>query len=219
MAELNLLQTDNTQKAQASNLVNNSLNVLGVVVLAVVLVMSAILYINNRNLTKQIADASQQQNSTESNFQHQSGYAKLISSQQKLKDLQSLLKQHSDWSSIITKFASATLANTELDNKVTSAIYNKFSANSDGGVEISGTVGSFADLDRLIKGFELQDFDSFITDVRLTNVGTSKDNNAVTFTLDISFNKDILNAYTAQQGSSNQQSAVQPGAVSQPIQK
>ncbi len=195
MTQINLLHTDSEQKTHA---VYRTLNVLGIIILIVALGSFVFFYLGAQSLNSSVSKIAQSRSAAQSGLENSKEYPALLSAQQKLKNLQSLLSQHTNWSDLITKFADATLKSTTFsDGTTTSTIYNKFSATSDGTVQISGIIGSFTDLDRLIKGLELQDFNSYITNVSLTNVGTAEKNSGITFTLAISFNKDILSAQAA----------------------
>ena len=84
---------------------------------------------------------------------------------------------------MIQRFSDATLK---------TATYKKFTANSDGSATITGNVPDFQNLDKLIKAFQLNDF-QYIKDVKLVNVGLSEENKiGVSFTVNVTFNNTIL---------------------------
>ncbi len=220
MTQINLLHTDTGEHSRAAAYA--VLNAIGIGLLVLVLAAGIFFYFSNRSMQSKVAQESQSQASAKSSLETNKNYKGLVATQQKLKDLQVVLAQHTDWSDLVTQFAAATLKSTSFsDGATTGSIYHSFRAASDGTVEISGTVGSFADLDRLIKGFELADFNSYITNVSLTSVGTAEEKKGVTFTIDVSFNKDILsalaNANSQASASASAQAAAAQSPSSQPV--
>ena len=184
MAEINLLQTaqptaDNAQRS------SKILTIAGAVLLGLAIIASIALYFLNRSSAGQFSDLNNQQVQLQNQIAATPNYATLISDQQKVSNLKILLAEHLDWSQLLPKFFSATLG---------TATYSKFEAQADGSAVITGNVGSFVDLDKLIQAYQLADFNSYIKDVKLVNIGFSNDLNkpGITFTIKVTFNQSVI---------------------------
>ncbi len=111
-------------------------------------------------------------------------YPTFLAHQDKLKNLDLLLKNHLSWCTILPNFAQNTVKETK---------YTKFTANADGSTAITGTVPDFATLAKMIQAFQLNN-GKFIKDVKLVNVGLSDgEKNEITYTINVTFNKSVLN--------------------------
>lgn len=181
MADINLLQP--AQGPERSSASFSHLNALGVLILVLIIALYAYFTVAAALAQKNTNKALEEKNKIETEIKSQEEYATLLSNQDKLKNIQTLLDEHLDWSKFFPSFQEATLK---------TATYSKVSATSDGGAIISGTVPDFQNLDKLIKAFQLSDFD-FINDVKLTSIAlASGEKTGIDFSIKITFNKSIL---------------------------
>ncbi len=181
MAEINLLQNQEVEVKE--RLKSSVLNKIGIVLLVLVLAGYAAAYYFDAAASAQISTDKGQQSQVQQLIQQDQNYPALVSNQEKLTNLKILLDKHLSWGDLIKRFADATLK---------SATYTKFQANSEGGATITGTVPDFQSLDKLIKAYQLNDF-NYIKDVKLINIGLSdKSQNGIQFTIKVTFNKDLL---------------------------
>lgn len=186
MAEINLLQSNQPTKKSDERWAK-LLAVVSVILFAAAVIGAGFVFFLNRSVTSQQEKLQQQVADKQVEITSAHGYDELIASQNKLKNVKWLLDHHLDWSQLLPKFYDATLS---------SATYSKFVAQKDGTAIITGNVGSFVDLDKLIQAYQLADFKSYIKDIKLVNIGFSNDLNkpGVSFTISVSFNNDIIKA-------------------------
>jgi FlaG/FlaF family flagellin (archaellin) len=181
MSEINLLQNNVNQDTQKKN--TRILNVIGVLLLVITIASYVGLFV----LAKQAASSNTSYVSEKDNIQKSimasSEYPKFVSHQDKLKNIDLLLKAHLGWCTILPSFSAVTLKNTT---------YNKFDANADGSATVSGTVPDFQNLAKLIQAYQYNE-DQFVKDVKLVNVGIgSAETNSIQYTINITFNKEVL---------------------------
>jgi|SRR5579872_1205983 len=189
MADINLLQS--AQPSQNDPIRRAKIfTIVSAVIFGLALVIGIFIFFSNRSSDSQIQNLSTQKNDTINQIMANKDYGTLVVDQRKIKDLQTLLDKHLDWSKLLPKFFDATL---------TSASYSRFQAQSDGSALITGNVATFVDLDKLIQAYQLTDFSSYIKDVQLVNIGFSTDLNkpGITFTIKVIFNQDIIKAQAA----------------------
>ncbi len=204
MPEINLLESTKTQSATIQQK-SGMLNKIGIALLVLVLAAYGYLFYASNQMDAKIASVETDQQNVQTQIQRNPDYPQLLASQTKIGNLQILINSHLGWSQLLPKFTDATLQ---------TATYAKFTATTDGDAIITGTVPDFQNLDKLIKGFQLPDF-NYIKDVKLVNVGLSSDaTNSITFTIDISFNKDILQAFS--QAAQPSATPVSPAAPTAP---
>lgn len=187
MAEINLLknQVEEIKEKQAYKVMNK----LGVGLLILVVVAYIFFFFAAKSYDSQAQTIAQQQAALQMQIEQEKEYPGVIAHQDKLKNLQILLDKHLSWGDLIQKFGNATLK---------TATYTKFIATSDGGATITGIVPDFQSLDKLIKGYQLNQF-QYIKDVKLINIGLSdQQKNALNFTIQVTFNKDLLQPGVAQ---------------------
>ncbi|MHB8871007.1 MAG: hypothetical protein ACYC5G_00930 [Candidatus Doudnabacteria bacterium] len=183
MAEINLLQ--NTSIGSSEERLPKIMNVIGMLLLAFAIVAYVLLWVGTSSAKTKTAELQAQQASIQEKVQQSEDYPKLSNYQNKLKNVQLLLDKHLSWGTLIQRFSDATLK---------TATYKKFTANSDGSATITGTVPDFQNLDKLIKAFQLNEF-QYIKDVKLVNVGLSEESkNGISFTVNVIFNNTILQA-------------------------
>ncbi len=183
MAEINLLQ--NTSIGSSEERLPKIMNVIGMLLLAFAIVAYVLLWVGTSSAKTKTAELQAQQASIQQKVQQSEDYPRLSNYQNKLKNLQLLLDKHLSWGTLIQRFSDATLK---------TATYKKFTANSDGSATITGNVPDFQNLDKLIKAFQLDEF-QYIKDVKLVNVGLSEENkNGISFTVNVVFNNTILQA-------------------------
>lgn len=178
MADINLLEDSNRQSAPV-NKTNILLNQVGYVLLAVLVLVTAGLYVIYGQTTKQVAQLQQDQATAKKQTEALPNYNNLIGSQQRLKDIAGLLKAHQDWSAALPNIASATL---------TGVTYSKLSVGGNGLGMISGNVVSFNQLYKYIQGLKL--FNSYISGYQLVNVGLGE-KGGITFDLSLDFTNKL----------------------------
>lgn len=142
-------------------------------------------YLQAKSARADDANTVAQQVATQQSVTNDKDYQNFLSTQKSLSDVSALFGSHLGWASLVPKFAAATLK---------TATFSSFQATSDGSVDVVGTVPSFADLDKMLQGFQLQDFSSYIKSVSLVNVGLSNGSggNGVSFSLNVQVNPSIL---------------------------
>lgn len=181
MAEINLLQSNQSQGSASST--SSLLNKIGIGILVVVVLAYGFFLISSGSHAKNAAKLAQQKQAIEIQIEQAKEYPELVLYQNKLYNVKLLLQNHLLWSQILDKFAAATLKTAKFD---------KFIANADGTATISGFVPDFASLDKQIKAYQLNDF-QYIKDVRLVNVGLSSGERiGIDFTLKVVFNTSLL---------------------------
>ncbi len=182
MSEINLLQNQNYElEAKQTYTI---LNRVGIGLLVFMLLAYGAFYFIDQNIAAQAAQDLARKQQLQLTIQNDPNYAPLLSSQAKLKNLQLLLDKHLSWGDLLQKFGDAALK---------TATYSRFAANSEGGATITGVVPDFQNLDKLMKAYQLNDF-QYIKDVKLVNVGLSKDEKStgINFTIKVTFNKSLL---------------------------
>ncbi len=193
MADINLLQNTNVPHDDGKKY--RVLNMLGVVLLVLVVAAIAVVFFLSSKTQKHTDKINADSANITKDIQSQKDFIALSRNQDKLKEMATLLNAHLSWSQVIPKFSEATLKTSK---------YTKYVANLDGSATITGTVPDFQDLDKLIKGFQLPDFD-YIKDVKLTNVAlAAEDKNEITYTITVTFDKSkLLELTKAQQSNGN----------------
>ncbi len=186
MAEINLLQNTNIESSEER--LPKILNTSGIILLMLAIAGYILLWVGTSSAKNKTTELQSQQSAIQQKVQQSEDYPRLSNYQNKLKNLQLLLDKHLGWGTLIQKFSAATLK---------TATYKKFTANSDGSATITGNVPDFQNLDKLIKAFQLNDF-QYIKDVKLVNVGLSEENkNGISFTVNVTFNNTLLQALPA----------------------
>jgi len=187
MADINLLQASQPNEKQSVRWMRY-FNITSYVILGLAVIGAGAAYFITNKSSQQKYQLISQMNDQVSAIQNLKDYQTLIASQVKVANLNYLLNSHVDWTQVLPKFFAATYKGTS---------FNRFSVNDQDGsdiVSISGTVPSFVDLDKMIQGFQLADFNSYIRDVKLVNVGLSAagDHPGISFSMNITFNRDLL---------------------------
>jgi hypothetical protein len=184
MAEINLLQNTNNENTERRN--QNLLNSSGIGLLVLLIVIYGLFFVLAAKAESDSKALVTEQSATQQEVATGQQYKQLINAQSKLKSVQGLLKVHTYWCEVLPNFNSDTLK---------TAKYSKFSANSDGSATITGSVPDFQNLAKLIQAYKIKD-DKFVKDVKLVNVGLSSGvKNDITYTINVSFNKDVLAQY------------------------
>lgn len=182
MSEINLLQT--TKPSTPSRDIYGVLNKIGVVLLVLVIGFYVYLFIAQSQVNKKITAEEGKNQQITADIKQIPKYQEFLATQTKIKNIKTILDNHLAWSKFIQAFTNATL-NT--------ASYKKFVAKNDGTATINGSVPDFKNLDKLIDGFQLPEFD-FIKEVKLTNVSLTETDasSAIDFNLNVIFNKNLL---------------------------
>ena len=195
MAEINLLQTNNSQPS-ANPIWNRVLVAFAVVLLLAV--GAAYMYVRyaNTNIVEQIASEDARQQEFESSIKADKNYSVFLSAQEKVKVIETLLSKHVDWAKLLPTFGEVTYKD---------AVFSQFSAESRnfedaqgaGAVaNITGSVSSLRDLDKLVKGMLLKDFSNTIRDVKFVEMSMNDEESdkPISFQLKVTFNNAILHA-------------------------
>jgi hypothetical protein len=184
MPEINLLQ-GNVRTSSTGLATRVILNLVGACLLVAVLIVGGIFYAEVKSARAQDTKVVAQQSSALQSISGDKNYKNFIASQSALTEVTQLFTSHLGWTSMIPNFANATLKG---------ASFNSFDAAADGGVNITGTVPNFNDLDEMMQGFQLPAFNSFIQSVSLQNVGLDHSDigNSVAFTVHVQFNPATL---------------------------
>lgn len=159
------------------------MNITGVVIFAIVLIATGTLYFLVSQKDANLADLDAQKITTQQKTESLKGYADLLSAQQRIVDIQSLLNGHNDWSNILPNLAITTLKGI---------YYTKLSVNSDGSGMLTGNADSFKELYRFIQGFTNGSFNTYIKSAELTNVSLGE-HGGVIFTMNLTFDKSLWN--------------------------
>lgn len=185
MAEINLLQNTNNQNTERKT--QHILNTVGVIILLAVAGAYAALFVLTSKIESDSKKYADDQSSLQQKISTAPEYSELIDGQTKIKMIEGLLKNHTYWCAVLPHFAQETLKATK---------YSKFTANSDGSATITGSVPDFQNLAKLIQAYQFNN-DKFVKDVKLVNVGLgSEQKNDIAYTVDVTFNKDVLANYT-----------------------
>jgi hypothetical protein len=184
MPEINLLQ-GNVNTSGNSTATRIVFGVLGAIVLLAAAGSGAYFYEQNSSVNSQIASTVAAQAAAQSSVTADKNYKSFTTTQQDLSSLTTLFGSHVGWTSLIPKFSSATLKAVSFSN---------FKAAIGGGVDVSGSAPSFADLDKMMQGFQLPDFSPFISSVSLVSIGLahSSAGNSVSFSVHVNVNPATL---------------------------
>jgi hypothetical protein len=183
MSEINLLQGN--ARGSSGTAVRVSLNVVGGIVLIAACATGGYFYLKGKTVQADDSGVVAQQLATQQAVTSGKDYKNFIATQKSLSTLTTLFAGHLGWTPLLPKFSAATL-------KVAS--FSNFAATADGGVDVAGTVPTFADLDKMMQGFQLQDFSSYVQSVSLVNIGMSHSSagNSVSFAVHVQVKPNIV---------------------------
>jgi hypothetical protein len=193
MAEINLLQTNNSVN-KPNPILNKVLIILSILLLVITVGLYFYFRVSNSKLVNKIAEEEVKHQALQSEIRNDKNYPALVSIQEKTKIMNSLLENHVNWSGLIPYFAEATYKGTSYKNFTAES--NNFDKSTPAVASISGSVDSFVDLSKLIKGLQLKDFSNTIRDVRLVsvNLNSTDEKSSVSFVIKVLFNNTIINA-------------------------
>ena len=195
MAEINLLQTNNDKPT-----VNPIWSKL-VYVFALLLVLAAVggyllLRNSNASLVQEIAAEDLRHQELEKTIRGHKDYSTLLSAQDKVKVITTILNKHVDWSRLIPTIAEATYKDAVFDTFSAESRNLEDAQGAGATASITGAVSSLKDLDKLVKGMKLKDFSNNIRDVKFVSMTMNKEDadKRISFELRVTFNNAIIHA-------------------------
>ena len=154
------------------------------VILALVGYYVYLLYsIHGQNTT--MTNTEQQIQADQQDLSKVSGRDELLTRQQQLKQLMSLVGGHAYWTRLFPALAQVTL---------NSANFLSIQTLPDGSLSMSGTVPSNEDLDKFLQVFDLPEFNKDFYDVKISSLGKAQVGNQllVQFTVNMKYNPALL---------------------------
>ncbi len=184
MPEINLLQGSGRTTSSGS-VTRVTLNIIGIVLVLAVAIGGGYFHLQVKKVSADDAATVAQQSSVEQSVASDKNHENFLASQATLAATTQLFGDHLGWASLIPDFSDATLK---------TASFNSFQATANGGLNVSGTVPTFNDLDKMMQGFQLQSFSTLVSSVSLLNIGLdhSAAGNRVAFTVHVQFNPATL---------------------------
>ena len=185
MAEINLLkQTHNY--SELGNTVPRILVRVFLVVLGGLIAYYAWLYIDSRNIEGQIISTQAKMNSDQQSAMLNSSRAEVLTRQQQLKLLSSLISNHPYWSQLFPELANVTLK---------TASYSSLSVGVDGSsVSLSASVPSLQDLAKYMQVFDQPDFNKNFNSVQIGGLSkvAGKNGTSIQFSVTMKFNPQLI---------------------------
>ena len=182
MSQINLLKQPSSSRTQFNPKLLESVLI---IVLVGLIVYYGYLYFQSKATDSKIAyvqiQISQETQQALANPKRE----ELITRQEQLKNLSTLISGHVYWSQILPALASSTL---------TSASYSNLQINSDGTLALSASVPSLRDLDTYLQVFDLPQVNKYFSNVKISSFSTVQKLNAssVQFQVTMNYNPSLI---------------------------
>lgn len=185
MAEINLLQTENPAVDQGFGVVTRLVaKILSVILVVVVLVYVGLYvygWLNGKRLTSIKSDIQTAQSEALANKDRQ----ELVTRQEQLGNLETLIDNHLYWSHLLPELARVTLK---------SARYTEIEASSDGKLNLAVTLPSYEEVEKYMQIFDLPEYNQQFSNVRILSIETVQADTSIEIQLrlELNFNPEYI---------------------------
>jgi hypothetical protein len=186
MSEINLLHTDSADSSGVNNgLAATLLARLLLLLVILAIVFYAVLYFYNWQSNRTLTSVNSQIKSLQTEAVKNKDRNELVTRQEQLTKLETLIDKHLYWSYLLPELARVTLK---------SAHYTNITAKSDGKLQLSVSLPSYADVEKYMQIFDLPEYNQQFSNVRIVGIDTvQKETNIETLLrLELTFNADYI---------------------------
>ena len=170
MSEINLLHSE-----QADSGINNSLAAILVARLLLILVIAAfvlygVLFFYNWRTNNKLTTVKQEVQTLQAQTLADKDRNELVTRQEQLAQLETLIDQHVYWSYLLPELARVTLK---------SAHYTDIQADSTGKLNLTVSLPSYTDVEKYMQIFDLPEYNQQFSNVRIVGIDTVQKDNVV----------------------------------------
>lgn len=185
MADINLLQNNSTEIGSEVDGFARIIAKVLVLVLGLVVVGYGVLFFLNMTMSKSLISVNQEVQSKQVASMTKPGRNEVITRQEQLSNLETLTKGHVFWSYLLPELARVTLH---------SAKYTSIEAKSDGKLNLSVILPSYAEVEKYIQIFDLPEYNQQFSNVRIVSINKKQTENAITYqlTIQLTFNTEYI---------------------------
>jgi len=187
LAQINLLKQTNNSGA-GGGLKESSVKIfvrLFVVVFLALVIYYGWLFFQSKSIDGKISSVQTQISGQTQQALSLTGRGELLTRQQQLQNLNTLVAAHVYWSQIFKPLADATLNN---------ASYSSFQVGTGNDLILSATVPGLTDLDRYMQVFNLPQFNQNFSDIRISGftIVRGKNSSSVKFNVQMQYNPNLI---------------------------
>ena len=189
MPDINLLQTQSSDPGEAVNNVARVFARLLLIAVIGVIVAYAVLYFIGWRSQSTLDKTNMQVQSRQAETLGNVGREELVTRQEQLKELETLVDQHVYWSYLMPELARVTLQ---------SAQYTNIEANSDGKLTMTVTLPSYQDIEKYLQIFDLPEFNQQFSNVRIVGIEKTQSEGSLQtqLTVQLMFNPAFIKGRT-----------------------
>lgn len=170
MSEINLLGSDSAVNNVSSGMVPKLVARILMIALAVAVLIYIILYIVNYTTNSNLTTAQAQIQAVQSQALGNKERNELVTRQEQLLELDTLIDNHVYWSYLLPEVARVTLK---------SAKYSEITARSDGKMELSVNLPSYADVEKFMQIFDLPQYNQQFSNVRIVAIDNTQNGSTI----------------------------------------
>ncbi len=185
MSEINLLHNDSDGGGAGGNFVATFVARLLLILLIVVLAAYAALYFYNWSAEKKLTKVKQQVQSLQTEALANTERNELVTRQEQLIELETLISKHVYWSYLLPELARVTLK---------SARYADIEAESTGELSLSVSLPTYADVEKYLQIFDLPEYNQQFSNVRVVGIDTIQKETSIEtlLRLRLTFNPEFI---------------------------
>lgn len=185
MAEINLLHSDQVDSGINSGFAAIFIARLLLILVIVAAVVYVLLYISTWRNGSKLATVNQEVQSLQAEVSANQDRNELVTRQEQLSELETLISKHVYWSYLLPELARVTLK---------SARYTEIEAESDGKLNLSVSLPSYGDVEKYMQIFDLPQYNQQFSNVRVMGIDTVQKDAAIEILLrvQLTFNPDYI---------------------------
>ena len=153
--------------------------------LIIVVVAYAIIYVHTWRSNTKLVEVKQQVQTLQQEALADNGRNELVTRQQQLAELETLISDHVYWSYLLPELSRVTLK---------SARYSRIEADKNGTLNLTVILSSYSDVEKYMQIFDLPEYNQQFSNIRITNIGTAQKDTAVEveLRLQLTFNAEYI---------------------------
>lgn len=185
MSEINLLHTDSADSGINNSFAARLVARLSMVLIIAAVVIYALLYFYTWRNHNKLTVVTEQTNTLQAKALANEGRNELVTRQEQLTQLETLIDNHAYWSYLLPELARVTLR---------SARYTAIKASNDGKLDLIVALPSYSDVEKYLQIFDLPEYYQQFSNVRIAGITTSNNDEKIEtqLNLELTFNPEFI---------------------------
>lgn len=179
MAEINLLQSHTVNDQPSAGFALRVIARLLTIILILVLIVYGLLWFYNWSAQKKLVTTRNDIDRAQRDAIASKDRNELITRQEQLTSLETLLDNHVYWSFLLPELARVTLK---------SAHYTEINAQKDGSLDLTVNLPNYEEIEKYLQIFDLPEFNQQFSDVRILGINNVQSANAIETQMRIKLN-------------------------------